>query len=309
MLQSEKAARIAVQPLSDPIIKAQYPGADLYELAAELTTKTGIGWTVGQVHNRALRLSLHRVVDQRTLPPALGKARPPRVVTAERMMLCSDPHIPYHDRDLIADMMRVGKRDKCDTLVIAGDLTDAGAFSKFDRDAPTATWEQETKAASSILYELAQTFAHVHILPGNHDYRILKRLQGEVTWGNIIAGWDVWETLSDGGRPGVSDIPLIYLDDWGLVCHPDEYNRTAGSVASRLAAIYHRDIYTGHEHGLNQRWDVSGKYLCVGLGCLCRPDLVDYKTMHVTTHPIWNPGFVTVIGRQPILYAKGRYAV
>jgi hypothetical protein len=42
---------------------------------------------------------------------------------------------------------------------------------------------------------------------------------------------------------------------------------------------------------------------------MTRADLTDYKTMHVTTHPTWNPGFVTVIDRQVTLWAKGRYRV
>jgi hypothetical protein len=138
---------------------------------------------------------------------------------------------------------------------------------------------------------------------------MLRLLKGQMAWSEIVAGWEIMDILDEDHRPSVSDIPLAYLDDWGMICHPDSYSRVAGSVAAQLAAIHHRDLFTGHEHALFQRFDVSGRYQCVGLGCMLRPDMVDYKGMRVTTHPVWTPGFVTCIDREVRLYAKSRYHV
>ncbi len=294
---------------SEAIVREMYPAGDLREIAARLTGETSRTWVVKDVHAVAYRLGLRRLVDQRMFPPALGRIRTPKTVSASRMVICSDIHVPFHDRDLLADMLRVARRDQCDTIIIAGDLVDAAAFSRWDRETPVLDWEKEVDAANSILYEIALTFEHVHILPGNHSYRVLKQTMGQMTWGNVMAGWEIMDVLPETSRPQVQDIPVLFLDTWGLVCHPDNYSRVPGNVAAALAAVHQRSVFAGHEHAMSLRLDVSGKHLCVGLGCMLRPEMVDYKTMHVTTHPAWTAGFWTVIDREPRPYVKGWYKV
>ncbi len=302
--------REIVRPVLDEaaeLVRAEYPRGDLRAIAAALTAQTGREWSIKAVHNVAQRLDLHREVDQRMFPPALGIPRPPRTIEADRLVLCSDLQIPFHDRELLADMLRVARRDRCDTLVLAGDLVECQALSKWDRTTPAIDWEKETDTASAVLYEFSQTFEHVYLIPGNHEYRLLKTLQGQLDWQSVMAGWEIWDILADGGRPTVDNIPVIYLGDWALICHPGNYSRVPGNVAAALASIHQRSVFAGHEHSMSLRLDVSGRHLCVGLGCMCQAHLMDYKQFNMTTHPTWNRGFWTVISQQPTPYIKGWY--
>jgi hypothetical protein len=181
-------------------------------------------------------------------------------------------------------------------------LIEASAFSVFPQLTVPVRWEDETQTASDLLVEVSTVFSRIIILSGNHEYRMVKALAGQLPFSEIMKGWECHDIIGDNLE--VEDLPVALLGDWGMVCHPGNYSKSSGAVAVRLAEKYQRDVFMGHDHFIAFRFDISGKHKAISLGCCCREDLMPYKQFNVTTHPVWNIGFITVIDRKPMFHLK-----
>jgi hypothetical protein len=285
----------------DDILRALYPTEPMPDVLTRLQESTGQVWTKKEVFNRAHVLGILRQVREKMLPPALGTLRKPVTIDADKVLLCSDSHVPFHDRHVWAEICKVGREWGIDTLVHIGDFVDAQSFAKFDPMAVPIPWEREEAAASDLIAEVSAVFPRIVLLTGNHEARIVKRLAGQLPYSGIMRGWECFDIVPE-GAVDVEDLPVAWLGDWGMVCHPAAYSQTSGAVAVKLAEKYGRDVYMGHDHYMALRIDRSGRYKAVSVGCCCREDMTDYKTMTVSTHPRWNRGFVVVDKRIPHFY-------
>lgn len=286
----------------DEVIRALYPAEPMQVVQERLREVTGREWGKKDVFNRAHAIGVLRQVRDKQLPPSLGTVRRPITIDAERMILCSDSHVPFHDRDTWAAICEVARQRKCDTLVHVGDLVDCQAFAKFDPMVPPVKWEDEVRTASALITEIANVFSRIVLLAGNHESRIVKRMAGQLPFSDIMKAWECWDIIGDSVKTDIEDLPVAYLGHWGMVCHPANYSQTSGAVAVRLAEKYHRDVYMGHDHYMALRYDRSGMYRAISLGCCTRDDMTDYLTTSVTVNPRWNRGFVSVVDRRPMLH-------
>jgi predicted phosphodiesterase len=286
----------------DDVIRALYPTEPMQTVIDRLKESTGREWSKKDAFNRAHAIGVLRQVRDKQLPPSLGTVRRPITIDADRMILCSDSHIPFHDRDTWAAICEVARQRKCDTLVHVGDLMDCQAFAKFDPMVPPVKWEDEVRTASALIVEIANVFKRIVLLTGNHEARIVKRMAGQLPFSDIMKAWECWDIVGDNVKTDIEDLPVAYLGHWGMVCHPANYSQTSGAVAVRLTEKYHRDVFMGHDHYMALRYDRSGRYKAVSLGCCTRDDMTDYLTTSVTTNPRWNKGFVSIVDRRPILH-------
>jgi hypothetical protein len=271
------------------------------DVLSRLQESTGQTWTKKEVFNRAHALGILRQVRDKVLPMPLGTARKPITINADKMVLCSDSQIPFHDRGVWTRICEVARERKITTLVHVGDLVDCQSFAKQDPLAVPVNWADEAQSASDLLVEIANVFDRIIMLCGNHEYRIVKLLKGQAPFSAIMRGWECFDIVPEGVLD-IEDLPVAWLGDWGMVCHPAAYSQTSGAVAVKLAEKYHKDVYMGHDHFLSMRFDRSGKHKAISLGCCCDEGLMDYKQFSVTCHPVWNKGFVVVEGRTPMFY-------
>lgn len=98
------------------------------------------------------------------------------------ILLISDLHIPYHTISACSTALLYGKENKCNTIIINGDLLDFHGLSRFEKDPRKRTVKQELDAAMQFLDSLRKTFprARIHWLKGNHDIRYEKWLMTRV---------------------------------------------------------------------------------------------------------------------------------
>lgn len=284
----------------DDVLRALYPTEPVQEILAKLKESTGRDWSRKEIYNRGHALGVLRQVRDRVLPPSLGTPRRPITIDDDKLLLCSDSQIPYHDRQLWGQICETGRRLGIKTLVHVGDLVECSAFSIFSPLVVPVRWEDEAKTASDLLVEVSTVFSRIIILCGNHEYRLVKTLAGQLPFSEIMKGWECHDIVGDGIE--VEDLPVAWLGDWGMVCHPGNYSKSSGAVAVRLAEKYQRDVFMGHDHFLALRFDISGRHKAMSLGCCCREDLMPWKQFNVTTHPVWNRGFWTVEGRKPTMH-------
>ena len=103
----------------------------------------------------------------------------------DNFIAVSDIHAPCTDYDfamypalIAAEHLPEGER----RLIVHGDVFDGGAFSKWPKIVKEPSWADERLAASNLFGIWAHTFDEIIIMPGNHDYRRLMRLEGEETF-------------------------------------------------------------------------------------------------------------------------------
>jgi hypothetical protein len=114
---------------------------------------------------------------------AIGMARDtfvapePRPVTnRQRIVAAGDFHVPFHDRDAVAEMI-AREAATTDILAIGGDFGDAYAASTFIKH-QSLPFKEEMAETTACMEVLASSFSKIHYLRGsNHMDRIEKRLR------------------------------------------------------------------------------------------------------------------------------------
>lgn len=97
------------------------------------------------------------------------KPKPPKwqAKQTQRFVLAGDFHAPFHDPELVAEMI-AAEAGQTDTLIVTGDLMDFYSISRFLKYERIPI-EQEIAGADALLGQLAAAFPDVLILEGNHD--------------------------------------------------------------------------------------------------------------------------------------------
>lgn len=222
----------------------------------------------------------------------------PRLI-ADKAIVLGDAEIPDHDPEMFDLALRIGEKRGIETLILNGDFVALDSFSSFPADAPKQIpFKEELNMAIESVHVFARQFKRILWISGNHERRLSHRINGQISLSyflNNIGGLDYTEysycELSSAG----TDI---------LVCHPINYRRVKLSLATEIAAIKLKCIIAGHTHHLAMGWDRSGKYWVVDGGFCRDQSKTRYKSMRITTHPEWNPGFVLVESGYPFLVTK-----
>lgn len=214
----------------------------------------------------------------------------------DRVIIIGDCEIPDHDIEMFEHVVSAAKHLGIDTLIINGDFIANDSFSKWARvHAYRLMFKDELNLANMALRVFMQTFKQIIYLPGNHERRLPKAVEGEIT---------IKDMLGDIEGIEISDYPYLHLTSGGekiFVCHQKEYRRIPLSAPLALCSSRHVHTWCGHTHRQCFGWDPSGKYWLVEGGhCRSEPHTL-YKRMEVTSHPKWNSGFGMVIDGFPYL--------
>lgn len=225
------------------------------------------------------------------------------VKQAERTMVISDIHVPFHDEKALKVVYQYAKDYKPTRLIVNGDLVDFYGLSFFEKNtARRHNVQEEIDQASKILGKLRTIVgpkAEMVYLEGNHENRLQRYL-----WKNPEL-----EGIRDLRLPNLLDLAGreiqfigVTSDYWkdtsghlevgdALVTHGD--NRLNGTSTSRYSGYSARNsivglqqsIIMGHVHRLGKVYQSNGKKHLVGIegGCLC----VKNGTAN------WQQGFVT----------------
>jgi hypothetical protein len=72
-------------------------------------------------------------------------------IRARRVLMLSDLHVPYHDRESLITALEVGKAENCDHLFINGDLMDCYAISRWETNPAKRSFKKELTATRATL--------------------------------------------------------------------------------------------------------------------------------------------------------------
>jgi predicted phosphodiesterase len=223
-------------------------------------------------------------------------------LTAEKCIIIGDVEIPDHDIEMLEMVVTTAKRLEIDTLIINGDFIAMDSLSKWARvNAFRLMLRDEVKLAEIALQAFMQTFKQIKYVTGNHERRLPKMIDGELSLKDILK--DI---------PGLefSEYPYLRLTSGEteiLVCHQKEYSRVPLAAPLRTCSSRHINVWSGHCHRMAFGWDPSGKYWLVEGGhCRSEPHTL-YKRMEITSHPVWNSGFGMIINGVPYLIDRNNF--
>lgn len=217
------------------------------------------------------------------------------VRTTERKILSiSDFHIPFDRDDLITKAIN-DHRD-ADILVVNGDMLELYAVSSWPKERRVAL-EHEYEIAIEYLKAFSSIFPHVVITRGNHEFRlqrymnkniteevsfmvskdILTRLANGEVWknGNIVEKLDFDNVHYDGDAQEAWQIQIGKT----IFMHPKNWSAVEAKIAVKGGAMWAQRngdvdcIVAAHTH--KQGKVISRGKLCIEQGCLCAP--LDYS--------------------------------
>lgn len=202
----------------------------------------------------------------------------------------ADYHVPYTSREWVEKLVRISLEQNIKRLIIGGDYFNHDAFNHWFEMGFSVSWEEELVAAQELLNSLLNFFETIYIFLGNHDIRILRRLEERLDMKRVF-GLILDESLID-TRVFVSNLEYCYTSDkkW-MISHPGSYSRRSTTVSVKMAEKEATNVVCGHGHHLGFAYTNSGKFVAIEGGGMFDKN-PPYRAERSTTNPEWNNGFV-----------------
>lgn len=236
---------------------------------------------------------------------------PPLQVDTDTFVYCADLHCPSYSKQTLRRMVTVADALQMDTLIIGGDLFDFSTISRHGRAEMQASVDTTIEVAGLVLDTLLDYFARIYILPGNHDDRMIKKLDDIFSFDKLVrAGVKRGQVSNDVS----SDAPIITTDnsylyvgqeEIGWVCgHPMRYSRTPVQL-SKVAMRERRNVLAAHTHLQSMLYSDDGRYLVIEPGhCLDVANTpYQMRTRGINTYAESTAGFVVVRENRPQLFS------
>jgi len=166
----------------------------------------------------------------------------------ERVIICPDVHVPYHDERAWNVFLNACRAWKPDTLVCLGDFLDCYSISEFTKDpARQLSFADEIGAGVKACNQLQAAFAGpVKFLGGNHEYRLDKHIAKNAP--ELHGVTSIPDLLEFERRPGWQWIPYGEQLQIGHIRFCHDYGAAGSrSVSQSLAATGHCVVF-GHTH-------------------------------------------------------------
>lgn len=218
-------------------------------------------------------------------------------VSAERVLLLTDIHIPFHVKDPLVRAMRHGKDVGVDTIILGGDFADFYACSFWEKDPRRRNFANEIKAVRQFLGVLREMFHNAQIIAkiGNHEERWERYLRVKAP---EILGLEELEYAK-----------ILHLDNYGIslvgdkramklgklfVAHGHEWGEGISSPVNPARGYYMRaktHMIGGHYHQPSSHSEKSLDQTVLSTwstGCLCN--------LHPAYRPMnkWSHGFADI---------------
>ena len=203
----------------------------------------------------------------------------PVLVEGRKVLVLSDIHVPFHDKDALIQALEYGKKEGVDTLYLNGDLMDAYQISNFLRDPRMKDFQHELKLTRELLKLFREFFGdevNIYYKIGNHDFRydLYMRSKAPELYGIMEFRLENILKLDE------LNIHLVRNKEWAkmgdlIVAHGHEAGRGFTNPVSASRGIFLKSVQTiliGHYHQpssyTNNTWDGS-PITTWSTGCLC----------------------------------------
>jgi len=177
-----------------------------------------------------------------TLPPPKAPVAHEYPRIPAPALVISDLHVPAHDPEWLSRVVSAAVSQNIRRVVIAGDLLDFGHLSRWGQERAWTT-EEEVEDAGQIILWLRQYFSEIHLLPGNHDDRLSRAIDRELTTRKLLQ----WISRAH-DHPGthVHWHHHAYVGETWVVAHPAQYSRVPTRPADQLTAKLRKHVAIGH---------------------------------------------------------------
>lgn len=283
-------------PTDKELLSKHQQGVSYQELARDY------GLNVDSVRGRVWRASRGLDADPMLYSHYLGK---PWSFDFDSFIVIGDVQLPTADAGFAALPLAIAEKylKKPRRCIIAGDLINADAFSEYDSDIPTPTFDHEIQSARAFVSDYLSIFDEIYWILGNHERRVGKRTKGAVAPAHLLA------MLTANARMQVSRwghcVVKTPVGNW-RVTHGSEYSVNALTVASELAHKYQQHIISHHEHHFGISYSRYKQYVIINNGGLFNQDDMSYVVLDDNKRPrmangftLIRRGFPTLFGRSP----------
>lgn len=222
-------------------------------------------------------------------------------------MVIGDPHIPCQDTEMMNRMIKIALRDNIRTLIVGGDLTDqklTSTYQNVNSEKSSRKFDDELMMLLDIIKVLTKTFDNIYLICGDHDSRVLKRLDYVVNWKSL--GKLCNKILNVNGVRS-SDYYYCILKSGNQtfrVTHPDRATRRSTTKALNLARKFDQNILQLHGHTYGMEFTENGKYLAVALGCMTEIKHHEYAVIRDVGYPMWRQQFAKIQNGKITIYDK-----
>lgn len=217
----------------------------------------------------------------------------------------NDVHIPFTDWEFADRALQVFQRQDLDTLIIAGDLIDFESQSKWSRLVPPLTLEQELRYAREFLTKLLDIFETVYYFRGNHEDRLLKALDGGISFGQFT---ELLTSDQYRGKLIVSPYPRIFVtsgDERWVIVHQRNTSVYKSRVAEQLSWKHQMNVLVTHQHtNAPPQLDRYANNIIMSVGGLHDPQKTAYSALQETTGWVPEKGFATIIEGRATLFTN-----
>lgn len=255
-------------------------------------------------------------------------------------LLLFDTEFPFHEEEFLNRCLDLSQAWDIDQLIIGGDVLHFDQFSQWEAnwiekqpangltedkerelrafaeylpddkqaaylahlDEITQTKQEQTElgAAKKALLTLAQVFARIDYVIGNHDDRFIRALKSPLLPQSLLD----FIGLTD---PTWRIAPYFYstLISEGEKYRIDHPRSAAAATAVKLADKFDCHSIVGHSHLQSVQWSTSGKHWAIQAGCSVDEERLCYAAQRSTNRPAHSLGAVIVRGGYPwILYPR-----
>lgn len=229
-------------------------------------------------------------------PAAKRKLSPVKLSAPGRWFVMGDLHVPYHDVKAVETAINFAIDQKCDHLLLNGDILDAYQQSMWVKDPTQRQIDSEIETASKLIKSIEANFPGEKVYKiGNHEDRIESYLFLNAPKMIGMSKWDLREVLRkelglDESWTFIASKQLYTLGKLNGY-HGHELPRGLTNPVSVGRGVWLRTKqsgFTSHWHSTSTHVETSGNkrktWVCFSLGCLC--------DLHPNYAPVngWNHG-------------------
>lgn len=213
------------------------------------------------------------------VPIVRRKSPAPKPGALQRLLICPDVHLPYHDALAWETFLEVAREWRPDVLVFLGDIVDFYQVSRHPKDPlRRITFQDEVAIANRELNRVsALKIPRVVVTEGNHETRLQRWLVDQAP--QLVGIVDVrdllqidrrnWEWFPYGTHTRIGK--LHFSHDVGH----------AGVYAARQSSMaFGHNIIFGHTHRAQAHYEstVTGeRFVSWTMGWLGDPEAIDYQ--------------------------------
>jgi len=221
----------------------------------------------------------NRVKNPFALPKAEVINYEPFILDANRVLILSDIHLPYHCNISLTAALEIGVKMNVDAILLNGDTLDFFSLSRFAKDPKGRSFAHELKTFEEFIQVLKTTFpkAQIYFKHGNHEERYNHYLWMKAGELEGVEEFKLDEIIQRraAGVIIIGDKRIIKLGDLNVI-HGHEFGGNIFSPVNIARGLFLKAkvaAMQGHNHQTSEHTerDMNGRITTTySLGCLCQ---------------------------------------